>query len=91
MLKSAEHGICLANKSINLKLLTIPNFSLLNIAEHEHFSATKYENAGIFKFISRKCQLSLAFSDLAEKISCSVGVSADIGLQLGKACYPWSR
>ena len=30
---------------INLKLQTIANSFLLNIAEHEHFSADKYENA----------------------------------------------
>ena len=30
---------------INLKLLTIANSILLNIAEHEIFSANKYENA----------------------------------------------
>ena len=30
---------------INLKLLIIPNVFLLNIAEHEIFSANKYENA----------------------------------------------
>ena len=30
---------------INLKLLTMPNFLLLLIAEHENFSANKYENA----------------------------------------------
>ena len=30
---------------INLKLLTIANYFLLNIAEHENFSANKYENA----------------------------------------------
>ena len=30
---------------INLKLLTIANSSLLNIAEHENFFANKYENA----------------------------------------------
>ena len=30
---------------INLKLLTIANSFLLNIAEHENFSADKYENA----------------------------------------------
>ena len=35
---------------INLKLLTIANSFLLNIAEHENFSANKYENAReIFK------------------------------------------
>ena len=37
---------------INLKLLTIANFFLINIAEHENFSANKYENAIIFIFIS---------------------------------------
>ena len=30
---------------INLKLLTIAYYSLLNIVEHEHFSAHEYENA----------------------------------------------
>ena len=30
---------------INIKLLTMPNSFLLNIAEHENFSANKYENA----------------------------------------------
>ena len=45
---------------INLKLLTIANSFLLNIAEHEIFSANKYENANL-----------LAFSYLlAEKILC---------------------
>ena len=44
---------------INLKLLTMPNSFLLNIAEHENFSAYKYENAnycivGIFIIISRE-------------------------------------
>ena len=43
---------------INFKLLTIANSFLLNIAEHENFSANKYENAnpivGIFIFISRE-------------------------------------
>ena len=46
---------------INLKLLTIANSSVLNIAEQENFSANKYENAnykpsivGIFIFISRE-------------------------------------
>ena len=36
---------------INLKLLTTANYFLLNIAEHENFSANKYENVGIFIFI----------------------------------------
>ena len=39
---------------INLKLLTIANFFLINIAEHENFSANKYENANFFIFISRE-------------------------------------
>ena len=38
---------------INLKLLTMPNYFLLNIAEHENFSANKYENANC-SFISRE-------------------------------------
>ena len=51
---------------INLTLLTIANSSLLNIAEHEHFSVDKYE----------KCQLLLAISYLlAEKILCSAELS----------------
>ena len=32
---------------LNLKLLTIANSFLLNIAEHENFSANKYENAKV--------------------------------------------
>ena len=53
---------------INLKLPTIANSFLLNIAEHENFSANKYENAD--------CQLKLAFSYLlAEKISRSAELS----------------
>ena len=39
---------------INLKLLTIAKSFLLNIAEHENFSANKYDNVGIFIFISRE-------------------------------------
>ena len=39
---------------INLKLLTTANSFLLNITEHEIFSANKYENANIFIFISRE-------------------------------------
>ena len=42
MFNSAEHEICLL---INLKLQTNANYFLLNIAEHENFSANKYENA----------------------------------------------
>ena len=42
MLNSAEMKFVLL---INLKLLTILNSFLLNIAEHENFSANIYENA----------------------------------------------
>ena len=42
MLNSAEQENFHAT---NLKLLTMSNSSLLNIAEHENFSANKYENA----------------------------------------------
>ena len=51
---------------INLNLLTIANSFLLNIAEHENFSAKKYENANYcwhFHIL------------LAEKISCSAELS----------------
>ena len=47
---------------INLKLLTIANSFLLNVAEHEKFSANKYENAN-YSYL------------LAEKISCSAELS----------------
>ena len=33
---------------INLRLLIIVNSFLLNLAEHENFSANKYENANIY-------------------------------------------
>ena len=63
MLNSAEHKIVLL---INIKLLTIANSFLRNIAEHENFSANKYENANYY----------LAFSYLlAEKFSCSAELS----------------
>ena len=45
---------------IYLKLRTIVNSFLLNIAEHENVSANEYENANYF---------------LAEKISCSAELS----------------
>ena len=57
MLNPAEHEIFVLLK--NLKLLTIANSVLLYIAEHENFSANKYENANY----------------LAEKISCSAELS----------------
>ena len=51
---------------IDLKILTIANSFLLNIAKHDIFSANKYE----------KAKLLLAFSYLlAEKISCSAELS----------------
>ena len=54
MLNSAEHEIRPANKS---QITNNCNSLLLNIAEHENFSADKYEKPainGIFKFISRE-------------------------------------
>ena len=42
MLNSAEHEICLANKS---QITNGANSFLLNIAEYENFSVNKYENA----------------------------------------------
>ena len=52
---------------ISLKLLTITFFFLLNIAEHDNFSANEYENTN---------QLLLAFSYLlAERISYSAELS----------------
>ena len=47
---------------INLKLLTMPSSFLLNIAEHENFSANKYEIVGIFIFINRKFSCSAELS-----------------------------
>ena len=46
MLSSAEHEIFFM--LINLKLLTIPNFFLLNRTEHENFPANKSENANFY-------------------------------------------
>ena len=48
MLNLAEHDIC---HLINLKLLTISNSFLLNIAQHEIFSANKYENTNYFLYL----------------------------------------
>ena len=39
---SAEHGICLGNKS---QITNNCIFFLLNTAEHKNFSANNYENA----------------------------------------------
>ena len=50
---------------INLKLLTIANSFLLNIAEHKIFSVDKYDYAnyfGIFIFISREISRSAELS-----------------------------
>ena len=59
MLNSAEYEIFHANES---KITNNCKYFLLKIAEHENFSASKYENANYF----------LAFSYLfAEKMSCS--------------------
>ena len=51
---------------INLKLLTIANSNLLNMAVGDNFSANKYENANY-------CWHFHIF--LAEKISCSAELS----------------
>ena len=42
---------------INLKLLTIANSFLLNIAEHENFSANKYENANNISLLLRNMKM----------------------------------
>ena len=62
MLNSAEHEICPANKS---QITNNSKFFLdIPVAEHENFSANKYENA------------NFAFSYLlAEKFSCSAEMS----------------
>ena len=76
MLNSAEHEIVLL---INLKLLTIANSFLLNIAEHKKFSANKYENAnyfGIFIFISRENFML----DLVEHEKSFIPSRPDLGL-----------
>ena len=63
MQNSAEKFILL----INLKFLTIANSFLLNIAEHENFSANKYENANycwhfhIYEQIKFHAQVSWAW------------------------------
>ena len=44
---------------INLKLLTIANSYLLNITEHEIFSANKYENDLLAEKISCSAELSM--------------------------------
>ena len=63
---------------INLQLLTIANSFLLNIAEHEHFSANKYENAinsyEHENFSANKYEKAFLYL-LAENISCSVDLS----------------
>ena len=62
MLNSAVHEIC-DILLINLKLLTIAKSVLLNLAEHENFSANECENANcIFIFISGKNSCSAELS-----------------------------
>ena len=48
---------------INLKLLTTANSFLLNIAEHENFSANKYENANLNWYFSSPEQSLVSYSD----------------------------
>ena len=50
---------------IDLELLTIANSVLLNKAEHENFSANKYEN-GIFIFIGRE-KFMISWAEHEEK------------------------
>ena len=40
-----NHALSMKFVQINLRLLTIANSFLQNIAEHENFSANEYENA----------------------------------------------
>ena len=47
---------------INLKLLTIANSFLLNIAVHEHFSGNKYENANYSYLLAVKILCSAELS-----------------------------
>ena len=57
---------------INLKSLTTANSFLLNIVEHENFSANKYENANYL---------------LAEKLSCSAELSTKQVITSGSDSY----
>ena len=64
MLDTTEYEICPADK---FQITNKCKFILLSIAEHENFSANKYENANYQMW---------AFSYLlAEKISCSAELS----------------
>ena len=45
---------------INLKLLTISNSLLLNIAKHENFSAHRYENANYLLVENISCLAELS-------------------------------
>ena len=47
---------------INLKSLTIANSFLLNIAEHENFSANKYKNANYSYLLAEKISRSVELS-----------------------------
>ena len=69
MLNSAERAIL-----INLKILTIAHSFLLNVGEHEHFSANEYEN------VNYCCHFSYF---LAEKISWSAELSMKKFYNLG--------
>ena len=78
---------------INLKLLTIANSFLLNIAEHENFSANKYENANNSyeheKFSANKYEKAFLYL-LAEKISCSADLSIKKFYNLGACIVDYS-
>ena len=63
---------------INLKLLTIAISFLLNIAEHENFSANEYKNANYcwFLFDLGLTSLSPSFSHIATMSGCGSELSA---------------
>ena len=57
-------------------------FFMLNSAKHENFSVNKYENANNSWGVVGWCEGAVYLT--------SLGRPTDIGLQLGKACYPCS-
>ena len=64
------HVLTTANSFVHLKLLTTANSLVLNIAEHENFSANKYENANYWiehekSFITSGLGFGYLFSHLS--------------------------
>ena len=71
---------------INLKLLSIPNSVLPNIAEHETFSAYKYENANYCWHFHIYKQSKISCSpELSMKKFCNLGAS------MVEARYPFAK